>query len=137
MLIDAVGILAGCLFAYSGIPQAIAVHRAGRVENLSAQLQWCVFGGAVLMLAYITIKLGFDWIVWAEYSITIISWAVILYYNYHPRMDWGVWWNGGAHPDYSPLCDEDDEVPPESMRKLRGIAQIQSVFRNVDHEEIN
>jgi len=82
MLIDIVGVVAGFLFAYSGIPVAIQCIKSGSAGHLPKQLMWCVFLGAILMLVYITVKLGFDWLVWIEYSITICVWGVVLFYRY-------------------------------------------------------
>lgn len=81
-MIDIVGIIAGMLFAYSGIPVAIQCIRTKSASHLSKQLMWCVELGAILMLVYITVKLGFDWLIWLEYSITIIVWAVVIFYRY-------------------------------------------------------
>lgn len=75
------GIIAGILFAYSGIPLAIKTIKDGHATHVPLQLALCVFGGAVLMLFYLIASFGFDLIVFVEYAITIIVWGIVLYYK--------------------------------------------------------
>ena len=81
-MIDILGIVAGLLFAYSGVPIALECIRTKDASHISKQLIWCIEIGAILMLIYITVKLGFDWLVCTQYTITMVVWAVVLFYRY-------------------------------------------------------
>lgn len=88
-MVELLGIIGGLLFMYSGIPVAWQCIKTKSATHLPQQLMWTVMLGAIFMLAYITLKLGFDWLVWAEYIITILVWLIVIYYRYFGKQDNG------------------------------------------------
>jgi len=85
--VDCLGIFAGLLFVYSGIPVVIQCIKTGSSKNYPKQLMWCVFFGAIFMFTYITLKLGFDWLVLMDKSVTTVVWAIVIYYRYYGEKD--------------------------------------------------
>jgi hypothetical protein len=84
-MIEILGLLGGAGFAISGIPTAIKAITEGRVLFIPRTTQWSVFLGAILMIAYLYLKNGFDWVVVLDYLITIVCWGTVLRYEYFPR----------------------------------------------------
>lgn len=85
-MIELLGLLGGAGFAISGVPTAIQAVKEGKVSFIPKTTQWAVFIGAIMMIAYLYIKNGFDWIVTLDYLITIVSWGIVLRYQYFERI---------------------------------------------------
>jgi hypothetical protein len=85
MTIEILGLLGGAGFAVSGIPTAITAYKEGKVSFIPRLTQWSVLLGAILTITYLLLKNGFDWVISLDYAITIISWLIIIKYEYFPR----------------------------------------------------
>jgi len=84
-VIDILGLVGTSLFAISGVPTAWQSWSLKETKHIPVTTQWAVFIGASSMLTYLLAKFGFDWIVLGDYVVTILSWAVILWFHYFPK----------------------------------------------------
>lgn len=82
-MIEVLGLIGGACFAISGIPTALKVYRDGRNE-IPVSTGWLVLLGAVLTLAYLLMRNGFDWVITLDYLVTICTWTIVLRYHYFP-----------------------------------------------------
>lgn len=80
ILIPAMGLVAGALFATSGLPVAVATIRAGKHLGTPVTVICAIFFGAVLMYAYLLATYGFDRILAISYGLEISTWGVLLFY---------------------------------------------------------
>lgn len=85
MSIEILGLLGGLGFAISGIPTAYLAWKNGRVSFIPRLTQWSVLLGAILTITYLILRNGFDWVISLDYAMTIISWIIIIRYEYFPR----------------------------------------------------
>lgn len=80
-----IGIVAGCLLAACGIPQAIKTVKDGHAEGLSLNFMLMLIFGIFLMGLYIFLEHGWDWILHGEYIISISVWSISIFYYLFPR----------------------------------------------------
>lgn len=80
MKIQAIGLVAGALFAYAAVPQAIRTIRAGKHLGTPPDLAFVILTGTLLMACYLFAAHGFDWVIAVNYSIEALSWGVLLGY---------------------------------------------------------
>lgn len=85
MINEAIGLIAGCLLAACGVPQALKVVKDGHAEGLALNMMLMLIAGIFLMGLYIYLQHGVDWIIHGEYAISIAVWSVSLYYYWFPR----------------------------------------------------
>jgi hypothetical protein len=85
-MLEIIGLLGGAGFAISGIPTALEAIKQKRVSFIPRITQWAVFLGAILMIIYLSLKNGFDWVVTLDYAITILCWGTVLRYEYFPTI---------------------------------------------------
>lgn len=85
MITVAIGILAGCLLACCGVPQAVKTIKDGHAKGLSLNFMLMLIGGIFLMGLYIYLEHGWDWVIHGEYAISISVWAISLWYYFLPR----------------------------------------------------
>jgi hypothetical protein len=77
------GAIGGFCFAYCGVPLAYATLRARK--SLSAApiaTAWGIVIGAVCMYAYLFLTYGFDLLLTINYTVEILSWAIVVFYHY-------------------------------------------------------
>lgn len=79
--IQILGLLAGSLFAYAAVPQAIRTIRAGKHLGTPTDLILAIFFGTITMYSYLRATTGFDWVVAVNYSVEGLSWGVLLFYR--------------------------------------------------------
>lgn len=84
-MLELIGVFAGVLFSISSIPMTYKVIKVGKVEFLPITTILSVWAGAILMIAYLILKNGFDYIVLLDYAITILGWTTVLFYYIFPR----------------------------------------------------
>jgi uncharacterized protein with PQ loop repeat len=85
MTVEAIGWIAGFLFAFCGAPQAYKSYKEGHSDGIS----WIFIGmwlvGEILMQIYVILKHGFDMPLLVNYWVNTIFSAIILYYKIKPR----------------------------------------------------
>jgi len=79
------GLIAGSLFAYAGVPAAVRTVRAGKQLGTPLDIIVAIFLGTIIMYSYLTIRNGFDWVLVLNYGIECLSWGVLLYYGIFKR----------------------------------------------------
>jgi hypothetical protein len=79
------GLLGGSLFAYAAVPQAIRTIRAGRHLGVPLDIALAIFGGTLVMYAYLHASHGFDWVIAVNYAVEAASWGVLLFYRLRPE----------------------------------------------------
>lgn len=84
-MIEVLGLLGGAGFAISGVPTAVKAIKEGCVSFIPRLTQWAVFIGSILMITYLYLKNGFDWVVTLDYALTIFCWGTVLRYEYFKR----------------------------------------------------
>lgn len=82
-MLELLGLTGGICFAISGIPTALKTYQDGR-NQIPISTAWLVWCGAILTLAYLLIRNGFDWVITADYFVTICTWSIVLRYHYFP-----------------------------------------------------
>ena len=86
VLTSSIGILAGCLLASCGIPQAVKVIREGHARGIALNMMLMLIGGLFCMGLYIYLSHGWDWIIHGEYIISVAVWSISLFYYFFPRV---------------------------------------------------
>lgn len=84
-MIFLIGLLAGCLLAGCGIPQAIKTIKDGHSRGIALNMMLLLIGGLALMGVYIYLQHGFDILIHGEYAISVAVWSISLYYYWFPR----------------------------------------------------
>lgn len=84
-MIDILGWIAGILFAFCGLPQAIRSRREGHSEGLHSITLTMWASGEVLSLAYVYLKHGLDWPLLFNYGVNLIFLVIIIKYKIWPR----------------------------------------------------
>ena len=84
-MIQLLGILGGMLFAYAGVPSAIATIKVGKSIGVPILTAWLIFLGTIFLYAYLFLSYGFDLVLTINYSIEALSWGVIIKYHYIER----------------------------------------------------
>lgn len=85
MIASIVGILAGCLLASCGVPQAVKVIKEGHALGIALNMMLFLILGLFLMGTYIFLEHGWDWIIHGEYLISVGVWSISLFYYFFPR----------------------------------------------------
>lgn len=84
-MIEIIGWIAGILFAFCGLPQALKSFRDGHSDGISYGLIYMWLGGELLMQYYVLIKHGLDMPLLVNYWINSIFVVIILKYKHFPR----------------------------------------------------
>lgn len=79
------GLFAGACFGYAAVPAAWRTVRAGKHLGTPLDIILAIFGGTILMYAYLTAAHGFDWVLTTNYSVEAASWGVLLFYRLFRR----------------------------------------------------
>lgn len=85
MLLTAIGVLAGCLLAGCGIPQAVKTIKDGHAKGIALYMMIMLIAGISLMGLYIYLAHGFDILIHGEYAISVAVWSISLFYYFFPR----------------------------------------------------
>lgn len=85
MLLTAIGIIAGCLLAGCGIPQAVKTIKDGHAKGIALYMMLMLIAGISLMGLYIYLAHGFDILIHGEYAISVGVWSISLFYYFFPR----------------------------------------------------
>jgi hypothetical protein len=86
-LVNLLGIIGGFCFAYCGVPAAYLAIKHGYTKT-PAIVSWMICLGGIFMYSYLTLSHGFDTIITINYTVEVLSWAVVLKYNYFERVLW-------------------------------------------------
>lgn len=84
-MIETIGWIAGLLFAFCGLPQAIKCIKEGHAKGVSVLFLYMWLVGEVLMQYYVINKHGFDMPLLVNYWINTIFCLVIAKYLHFPR----------------------------------------------------
>ena len=84
-MIEALGYIAGFLFAFCAFPQAIQSCKEGHSRGINNLFLWMWFLGEVLMTAYVYLKHGLDMPLLINYWINTVLILVIMKYKYWER----------------------------------------------------
>lgn len=80
-MFNLLGLLAGFLFAYAAVPQAIKTINQGRSLGTPLSIILSVFGGTILMYVYLLLLHGFNWVLALVYGVEALSWGILLFYK--------------------------------------------------------
>ena len=83
-IIQIVGLLGGLCFAYCGVPAAYQAIKQGFTQT-PVIVAWMICIGGVLMYVYLTAQHGIDWVITINYTVEVVSWAIVVFYHYSPR----------------------------------------------------
>lgn len=75
------GLLAGFLFAYAAVPTTIRTIRAGKHLGTPLDIIVAILAGTVTMYSYLLISYGFNWVLALNYTVELVSWAILLAYR--------------------------------------------------------
>jgi len=84
-MIEAVGWVAGILFAFCAFPQAYQSYKSGHSVGINPWLLWMWWLGEVLMIIYVYVKHGFDVPLMINYIGNLFFLAFIMKFYYFPR----------------------------------------------------
>ena len=84
-MIQLLGVIGGILFAYAGVPSAIATIKAGKSIGVPILTALLIFFGTIFLYAYLFLSYGFDLVLTINYTIEALSWGVIIKYHYFER----------------------------------------------------
>ncbi len=84
-MIEVIGWIAGLLFAFCGLPQAIQCYKQGHAKGVSSTFILMWLTGEILMQVYVLEKHGFDMPLLVNYWINTIFALVIVRYKYWER----------------------------------------------------
>lgn len=84
-MIEAIGWLAGLLFAFCGLPQSIQSYRQGHSNGISNLFMGMWLSGEILMQVYVYMKHGMDYPLLVNYWINTLFCIIILKYKFFPR----------------------------------------------------
>lgn len=82
---DIIGWIAGLLFAFCGLPQAILSYKQGHSRGISHLMIWMWLIGEVLMMIYVFNKHGLDMPLLVNYWVNTLFVLVIVRYKYWER----------------------------------------------------
>lgn len=85
MNLELIGWVAGLLFAFCGLPQAIQCYKQGHAKGVSSLFIWMWTVGEVLMQVYVYSKHGLDLPLLVNYWINTLFCIVIIRYKYFER----------------------------------------------------
>lgn len=85
--VELIGYLAGFLFAFCGLPQAIKSYKEGHSEGISHLMIWMWLVGELLMQYYVILKHGWDMPLLLNYWINTVFVLVIVKYKYFRRIN--------------------------------------------------
>lgn len=86
-MIEVLGWVAGLLFAFCGLPQAIKCYKDGHAEGISHLMIWMWCVGEVLMQLYVILQHGWDLPLLVNYWINTFFVIIIIKYKYKPRKE--------------------------------------------------
>lgn len=84
-MIDAIGWIAGLLFGFCGLPQALKCIRDGKSEGISKAFLLMWLTAELLMQAYVLSKHGFEMPLLVNYWLNTAFCLVIAKYMFFPR----------------------------------------------------
>ncbi len=90
MMIDAIGWIAGAMFAFCGAPQAWKCLREGHSDGLSYGFLGLWTGGEIFTIIYVVAKHGIDGPLLFNYSMNLVFLVVMWRYKLYARRSLGV-----------------------------------------------
>ena len=80
-LVNIIGLIGGFFFAYCGVPQAYKTIMAKKHLGTPISISASITIGTIFMYLYLYLAHGFDMIITINYSVELVSWAILLYYG--------------------------------------------------------
>ena len=84
-IVNSLGSIATVLFIAATVFQAVKSWKDGHAESMSHGMLWSWAIGLSAMLIYVTVKFGFDPILFANYGGQLVFVSIIMRYKYIPR----------------------------------------------------
>lgn len=85
MMVELLGYIAGFLFAFCALPQAMQSYKEGNSRGINNLFLWMWFLGEVLMTIYVYVKHGMDMPLLINYWFNTALILVIMRYKYWER----------------------------------------------------
>ena len=85
MTMEILGWIAGILFAFCGLPQAVKSYKDKHSKGLSSYFLLMWTGGEILTIIYVLYRHGFDGPLLFNYTVNLIFLTVIWLYKIFPK----------------------------------------------------
>lgn len=84
-MIDVLAQFAQGLFIFATAAQAYKCYKEGHAKGISHLLLWSLMVGYLIMLVYVQMQIGGDWILFGGYLGQMLMFGIIGMYKYYPR----------------------------------------------------